>query len=120
MQEELQALYRKSDCLVLPTNIDQSPWVVLEALAMGIPVIVTPIGGIPDMVQHERTGLLIPPRDPAALAAAVDRLRESQVLCAQLSAAGRAHIEEHFDASKNTQRLLNLLTDMVDQRRGLK
>lgn len=115
--EELKALYRQSDCFILPTNEDASSWVAIEALAMGIPTIITATGGIPDIVIGEQTGLIIPPKDPAAIAAAVRRLQQEPELTEKLIRQGRQHIEEHFDASKNTQRLLDLIKALVDRRK---
>lgn len=60
-----------ADALVLPSWAEGTPNVVLEALAAGRPVVATHVGGIPDVVQHDRTGLLVPPRDVIALASAM-------------------------------------------------
>lgn len=110
---ELQRLYRSCDVFVLPTTSDTSSWVALEALATGVPVVISPQGGIPEIVRHEETGLHIPPRDPEALADAVERLRLDDALRARLVAQGRAHVEEHYDAAKNTARLLDAVKGMV-------
>lgn len=115
---ELQALFRASDAFVLPTNNDSSSWVALEAMAIGVPVIICPQGGIPDIVRDGETGLLIPPKDPAALADAVNRLRTDTALRERLIAQGRAHVEESFDAVKNTQRLLAAIKELIDARRS--
>lgn len=116
---ELQRLYGESDIFVLPTDQDYSSLVSLEAMATGIPVITTSVGGIPDIVIDGETGLLIPPRDPDALVAAVERLRSDTALRAKLVRQGRAHVEAHFDAHKNTQRLLTLTKALIDVRRGI-
>lgn len=110
---ELQGLFQGSDALVLPTNGDLSSWVALEALATGIPVIICPQGGIPDIVRDGKTGLLIPSKDPAALAQAVERLRTSPELRAKLIAQGRAHVKENFDAERNTERLLTAIKTLI-------
>jgi len=112
---ELRQLFRQSDAFVLPTNQDASPWVVIEAMASGVPVIVCPQGGIPDIVRDGETGLLIPPKDPVRLAEAVDRLRMSPELQERLIAQGRAHVEADFDAEKNTTHLLNTIKRMIDE-----
>jgi glycosyltransferase involved in cell wall biosynthesis len=111
---ELQRLYRESDAFVSPTNSDTSSWVALEALATGIPVIICPQGGIPDIVHDGETGLLIPPKDPAALVQAVERLRTSPELRAKLITQGRAHVENHFDGDNNTKILLATIKSLID------
>ena len=114
--DALRALFRECDAFVLPTNRDTSSWVAIEALATGLPVVISPHGGIPDIVRDEETGLHIPPRDPEALAAAVERLRLDTALRERLVTQGRAHIEQHFDAVTNTNRLLLRIKQLIDAR----
>jgi len=113
---ELKGLFARADAFVLPTRADVSSWVALESMATGVPVLINAVGGIPDIVVDGQTGLTIPAEDPAALAAAVHRLQASPALCQQLTADGRRHIEEHFDAHRNTQRLLDMVKEAVDAR----
>ena len=68
----------------------------VEAMASGAPVVATRVGGVPEIVEHERTALLVAPEDPAALAAAIERVLRDPELAARLSAAGRA-AAERFD-----------------------
>lgn len=112
--EDLRALYASADAFVSPSNDDVSSWVALEALATGIPVIITPMGGIPEIVRDGETGLLIPPRDPQALIQAVERLRQDEALRQRLIRQGRAHVEAEFDARKNTEGLLSLVKALID------
>lgn len=112
--EELRGLYGQCDAFVSPTKADTSSWVALEALATGIPVVITALGGIPEIVVDGETGLLIPPNDPRALADAVERLRLSPELRDKLAEQGRRRVEEHFDARKNTDKLLALVKRLVD------
>ena len=77
LRDTLPDLYRAADLFVLPAvhdakgNVDGLPNVILEAMASGLPVVATGISGIPLAVEPERTGLLVPERDAAALAAAL-------------------------------------------------
>ena len=114
--DALRALFRDCDAFVLPTNADVSPWVAIEAMATGLPVVISPHGGIPDIVRDGETGLHIPPRDPAALAAAVERLRLDTALRERLVTQGRAHIEQCFDAVTNTKLLLLRIEQLIDGR----
>ena len=107
--EEITHLRNTCDVFVLPTNGDTSSWVAIECMASGIPVIISPMRGIYDIVIEDETGLHIPPKDPKALADAVNRLRSDPVLYETLVVNGRKHIEANFDAEKNTERYLSLI-----------
>lgn len=72
------------------------PNTILEAMASGLPVVATQHGGIPELVTHERTGLLVPERDATALAAALERLMTDDALCEKFSAAGHKRAAEQF------------------------
>lgn len=115
--EEIRRLFREADAFVLPTNSDWSPWVSIEALATGIPTIITPVGGIRDIVIDGVTGLIIPPKDPQAIIDAVNRLRQDETLAAKLVRQGRAHIEANFDAERNTARILDLMREAAERKK---
>jgi glycosyltransferase involved in cell wall biosynthesis len=83
---------------------DGLPNVIQEALALGTPVVTTDVTGIPEVVQDGRTGLLVPQRDPPALAAALDRLLADPELRVRLASAARRVIEAEFDIRRNTER----------------
>ncbi|WNV76028.1 glycosyltransferase family 4 protein [Geodermatophilus sp. DSM 44513] len=86
-------------------NRDGLPTVVLEAMALGTPVVATPVTGIPEVVEHGRTGLLVPERDPAALAGALARLLDDAALRTRLATAARARVETDFDAAVQAARV---------------
>lgn len=98
--EQVHDAYYTHDVLLVPsqtaTDGDQEglPNVLIEGLACGIPVIATRHAGIPELVQHESTGLLVPEGDAEALAAAILRLMETPGLVARLSYAGRLAVEQ--------------------------
>lgn len=71
---EMFELYRTADIFVLPSLSEGAPRVLIEARANGLPVIATNVGGIPSSVRHEADGLLVPPKDPDAIAAAIEKL----------------------------------------------
>jgi glycosyltransferase involved in cell wall biosynthesis len=83
-------LHRLFDVSVLCSTTEAFPNSVLEAMAAERPVVATAVGGTPDAVEHERTGLLVPPIDPARLADAILRLHADPSLRARLGTAGRA------------------------------
>jgi colanic acid/amylovoran biosynthesis glycosyltransferase len=82
------------------------PVVLMEAMASGVPVVASGISGIPELVEDEETGLLVPPRDPPALAGALRRLYDDPALRERLAHAGREIVEREFDVRKNAGELV--------------
>jgi glycosyltransferase involved in cell wall biosynthesis len=83
----------KADVFINTNNIDNMPVSIVEALAMGLPVVATNVGGIPDLVVHEQTALLVAANDDEAMAEAVIRLVRDPALAERLSTNGRAYAE---------------------------
>jgi glycosyltransferase involved in cell wall biosynthesis len=94
-RDEIAALNRDSDVVLNPSLVDNMPNSILEALASGTPVVTTDVGGIRHLVAHERTALLVPPGDPAAMAAAILRLIGDEALAARLRTEGLADVEQY-------------------------
>ena len=107
---------RTASVVVLPCvvaadgNVDALPTVLLEAMACGLPVVSTALSGIPEIVADGETGYLVPPGDPAALAAAMRRLLEDYALAERLGRAGRERARDLFDLRTNVTRLRGWLT----------
>jgi glycosyltransferase involved in cell wall biosynthesis len=106
-------LYRQADMFCLPSHGDACPWAVLEAMACGLPVIATRTGGIPDLVIEGETGLLVPPRDHAALRAALEKACSDAALRAAMGAAGRRRVETDYDSRRQTDRLIALVREVT-------
>lgn len=87
-RDAVAALYRKADVALNPSTVDNMPNSVLEALASGVPVVSTDVGGVPHIVQDGTTALLVPPRSPESMARAVLRLLENPAEAERLVAAG--------------------------------
>ncbi|HET8646649.1 MAG TPA: glycosyltransferase family 4 protein [Vicinamibacteria bacterium] len=85
-----------SDIGVVPSHVEPLGNAVLEAMAYGLPVIGCAVGGIPELVVHEQTGLLVPPRSPERLAAALSRCLGDEALRRRLGDLGRQRCEAHF------------------------
>jgi len=84
---------------------DGLPNVILEAAAAGLPVVASDVGGIAEFVADGETGLLVPPDDPAALAAAIRRLLGDIALCTRLAGAAQRKVVEEYDAERNAGKL---------------
>jgi glycosyltransferase involved in cell wall biosynthesis len=111
----IEGLYRQATVLVQPSVVaadgdqDGIPTVILEALAIGLPVIATPVSGIGEAVVDGETGLLVPPNDDRALHAAIDRILTRRDLRARLASGGRQLAERRFSLRQNVKVLIHLL-----------
>lgn len=90
-------LFRAADASVLPSAWENFPHTVVEALAVGCPVIATKVGGVPEVVRDGENGLLVPPQDVAALAAALDRFFSDGDLAERLAEAAPASVAGHTE-----------------------
>ncbi len=90
---EIRTLMAGARALVLPSLAENFPLVLLEAMAAGLPVVATSVGGIPEIVRDGDTGLVVPPRDAAALARALTRVANDDLLWRRLARAGRVAVE---------------------------
>ena len=88
-RERLVEEYASAELLVLPSRFDSFPVVVLEAMAAGLPVVATRVGGVPEAVEEGKSGLLVPPEDPAALAEGIRTVLADPELRVRFGAAGR-------------------------------
>lgn len=95
-REDVPDLMAAADLLLLTSRSEGVPQAVTQAMGMGLPVVATAVGGVPELVIHERTGLLVPPEDPTAVAQAMLRLAEDPELAARLGEAGRRHAQAEF------------------------
>jgi len=92
--------YAAADIFMLPSYSEGAPMTVIEAMAAALPVISTPVGAIPEMVDDGRTGMLIQPGKPEQIAAAVLKLAGSETLRRQMGEAGHAKFREMFDIER--------------------
>jgi glycosyltransferase involved in cell wall biosynthesis len=108
--EALSAYYEQATCMVFPTRAPETSGLVgIEAMAHGTPVIASALGGIEEWLTHGRTGLCVPPNEPAALAAAIDRLLGDSRLRSQLGLNALRTFEECFRPEYHAARLLTVL-----------
>lgn len=110
-QDEIAALFAAADVIVTPSvrdasgNVDGLPNVVMEALASGTPLVTTPAGGIGAVVDHERTALVVPEKDPSALASAISRAIKDEALRQRIGAAARQLVESRFGWQRTAEQL---------------
>jgi colanic acid/amylovoran biosynthesis glycosyltransferase len=109
--EVLAAMRRATILAHTPVQLDAMPTVVKEAMAVGTPVIGSDLAGIPEMLDHGGCGVLVPPRDAGALAAAIERLLADPALRRRYAEAGRRQVEVSYDLARNGRRLAELLRD---------
>jgi glycosyltransferase involved in cell wall biosynthesis len=92
---------------------DGIPNVLVEAMAMEVPVISTDISGIPELIEHNVNGLLVPEKNAEAMADAIALLLDKPELCSALSAAGRARVCRDFDSQTTTLALKYLFESQL-------
>ena len=97
-------------------NADGLPTVLLEAMALGTPCVSTDVTGIPELIRHEETGLLVPQHDPLRLAEAMIRLLQESALRVQLATAARRLIEDEFDIVRNARAIFLTFEAAVSKR----
>jgi glycosyltransferase involved in cell wall biosynthesis len=95
---DVLSLHKAFDVFVMSSVTEGLGTSLLDAMACSRPVVATRVGGIPEVVIDGETGLLVPPRDPEALAAAIVRLVRDRCLREKMGAAGRARVESAFSA----------------------
>jgi colanic acid/amylovoran biosynthesis glycosyltransferase len=116
-QEKVREALYGAAIFVLPSVVtatgdrDGIPVSLMEAMAAGTPVVSTRVSGIPELVDDGREGLLVPQRDPPALARALARLLDDPALGEQMAHAARKKVEREFDAAEEARKLLALFAD---------
>ncbi|NIW23301.1 MAG: glycosyltransferase [Gammaproteobacteria bacterium] len=113
---DLPALLPGLDLLVHPANREGLGVAVLEALAAGVPVVAAAAGGVPDIIDNGRTGLLIPPDDEAALAAAIVRILDDEPLRAGIVEHGREKVEREFSIARMVRGNLAVYREVLGSR----
>lgn len=110
---DIPALMQHMDLVVLPSLWEGLPNVLIEAMGASRPVVATDVDGTPEVVVHGETGLLVPPRDPQALAEAIARLLADPDRRRRMALAGRARAERAFGMARMVRETADLYRDMV-------
>jgi glycosyltransferase involved in cell wall biosynthesis len=117
-RDDVPELLGTADVFVLSSYSEGLPLSILEAMAAGLPVVASNVGGVSELVADGDTGLLVPPGDAQSLAAAIERLLEDPALCRRFGEAGRIRVAEYFDLAAVQQAHLDLYRRVL-ARRGL-
>jgi glycosyltransferase involved in cell wall biosynthesis len=112
-RRDIPDLLGLTDLVIMPSLRESFGIVALEAMAMKVPVVASRIGGLEEVVEHEKTGLLVPPGDAAALAAAILRLAENPEMRRNMGEAGRRRVEHYFGLDSTVRRVEELYVELL-------
>lgn len=110
---DVPSLLAGADVFVMCSVLEGLCTSLLDALALRRPAVGSAVGGIPEVLVHEVTGLTVPPSDPPALAAAVLRVLEDRALAARLAEAGRRHVEDKFTVDAMVEGTLSVYRELL-------
>ncbi len=114
-ESEILAEYARAAVLALPSWQETLPAAVAQAMAAGLPVVSTAVGGVPDIIQDGQTGMLVRPGDVAGLAGALTRVLTDAGLAHSLADAARSYAEANFRSAVVAQRVLGVYADVLSQ-----
>jgi glycosyltransferase involved in cell wall biosynthesis len=117
-QSDPAALLASADLFVLPSFEEGLPLALLEAMAVGTPVVATAIGGTDEVVTHGEHGLLVPPGDAAALASAIGALLRDPARAARLAVAARTRVRESFSMERMVHDVVSVYDSVVTSDAG--
>ncbi|MDT5271965.1 MAG: hypothetical protein QOH49_4151 [Acidobacteriota bacterium] len=115
---DVRPFYALADVLALPSHSEGSPNVLLEAMAAGLAVAATRVGGVPEIAEDGETALLVPARDPTALAGALRRLLADAGLAARLAERGRERALKHFSPEAYARALVEFYGELLTGANG--
>jgi len=118
-REDVPRILASLDLFVLSSHLEGLGSSLIDAMASRLPVVATRAGGIPEIVRHGETGLLVPPRDPEALAQAIVQLYHDRQLASRLAQNGSDFVRSHFSAEAMAKRVVNLYQDLA-QKKGVR
>lgn len=113
-QDHIRDYYSRADIFSIPSFAEGIPVVLMESMAMEIPVVTTRITGIPELIRNGEDGLLVAPSSVEELAEAITRLMDDADLRKRLGENGRKRITEHYDLAKNVDRLADVFSQRLE------
>lgn len=114
-RSDIDQLLPGADAFIMPSKREGLPIAILEAMSSGLPVIATSVGGIPEVVDNEVNGLIVPPENPAVLAAAIYRIYNDKILARTLGKNARKTIEEKFSLDRVAENYSKVYQDLVQK-----
>ncbi|HXL73129.1 MAG TPA: glycosyltransferase family 4 protein, partial [bacterium] len=112
-RDQVLAVMRKAAVFAYASTLETFGLVIGEAMLQGCPVVVCEIGPNPEFVEHEKTGLMVPPNDPAAFSNAIERLLENKELAKRLSQAALRQVEERFSLEKSVSESVDFYRSLI-------
>jgi glycosyltransferase involved in cell wall biosynthesis len=116
-RHDVPSLLRLFDVFAMPSLHEGIPMALLEAMRAGCPVVASAVGGIPEVIRDGTDGMLVPSKDPSALAHAIGAMQASALNRARFSEAGRARVAAEFDARRMAIRTKEFYLDLLDRPR---
>ena len=113
--KDVQTELSKANCLVVPSFQENAPLSIAEAMAAGVPVIAAKVGGIPEMVQDGKTGLLVDPHDTNSICQAVSKVLSDQKLAQSMGQRAKEAAEDRFRASAVCEKTLQAYRDVLTE-----
>ena len=114
--KDVQTELSKANCLVVPSFQENAPLSIAEAMAAGVPVVAAKVGGIPEMVQDGKTGLLVDPHDTNSICQAVSKVLSDQELTQSMARSAKEFAEDRFRASAVCEKTLQAYRDILSER----
>ena len=113
-REELPRFYRNASFSTLPSVWENFPYAILESMACGTPAVCTRVGGYPELIQENVSGVLVPPADPNALADAICNLANDPAQCAQMGARARERVLDYFSVERIVPQMLDFYEQVLN------
>jgi glycosyltransferase involved in cell wall biosynthesis len=115
-RDDVPSLLASADAFVLPSRSEAFPNSVIEAMAAGLPVIASAVGGLLDLIDEGRTGVLVPPSDPAALTSALHLLIDNPACAASMGRAARTDIRQRYSFDRMVSAFERLYASSLERR----
>ena len=112
--DTISGVYKAADLIVLPSTSEGIPLVILENMALGNVVVASNVGGIPELIEHEETGLLAPPKNSEELAVLITKALVDERLRKRIKRNATAEAYERFDVKKNAERIAQVYGTVLD------
>lgn len=118
LQHDVRPYYEIATIVVMPSHSEGSPNVLLEAMAAGVPVVATRVGGVPEIAIDGETALLVEPRNPGAMAAAIERMLRDQGLRTRLACRAKGLAAEKYSPDAYRRSLVEIYEDVLAEPRN--